>query len=53
MLLNQKGQQVHVDKKFNSKEQPWMFAQLVEVHEPKDKHCGKMFNLSERAKFKQ
>ena len=52
MLYNQNGQIVNIDKKYNSKEQPHMFADLLEVLEPKDgHHHGSMFSIEERAKL--
>ena len=53
MLYNQHNQPVHIADKFNSKDNPNMFKHLVEHKIPKDCHCGKMFNLGERACFKQ
>ena len=51
MLLNQQGQVQHIPAKFNSKDNPTLFSKLREVHEPKDKYFGTMFQLGERARF--
>lgn len=52
MLYNRQGQEVKVDKKYNSKEHPWMFAELIETKDPLPP-AGKMFRIEERARFKQ
>ena len=53
MLYNRQGQEVKVNIKFNSKDNPNMFKDLVERKEPSPLGHGKMFNLGTRAKFKQ
>lgn len=53
MLLNQQGQVVHVNKKFNIKDNPNMFINLREIKEPTEVGHGNWFNLGVRAKFKQ
>lgn len=53
MLLNQQGQVQNIPAKFNSRDNQSLFAKLREVHEPKDKYFGTMFQLGERAKFTQ
>ena len=53
MLVNQANQQVNIPAKFNSKEHPNMFKNLVEKKEPRDPYHGTMFSLQERARFVQ
>ncbi len=56
MLYNSKQQVVHIPAKFNTKDNPSLFADLRETKELSDP-CGRgtggMFSLGERAKFVQ
>ena len=52
MLLNQHGQQVQIDKRFNSVDNPLMFCHLREKLEPATHKHNKMFRLDQRAKMK-
>ena len=52
MLLNKQGQQVQVDKRFNSVDNPGMFRNLREKLEPATHKHDKMFRLDQRAKMK-
>jgi hypothetical protein len=53
MLLNSEGNEVKVPAKFNSKDNPNMFRELREIHEPKEVGHGDMFHLGTRARFKE
>lgn len=52
MLYNQQGQQVNVDKKYNSNDHAHIFFNLREKHENKDGHKHPMFRLDQRAVVK-
>lgn len=56
MLYNDKNQVVHIPAKFNTKDNPSLFASLKETKELSDP-CGRatngMFSIETRAKFKQ
>ena len=56
MLRNAKNQIVNVPAKFNTKDNPSLFANLRETKElsdPNGRSTGGMFSISERAKFVQ
>ena len=56
MLYNSKQQVVHIPAKFNTKDNPSLFADLRETKELSDPYgrgTGGMFSLGERAKFVQ
>lgn len=50
-LYNKQGKKVNIPAKFNSKENPRMFLDIIEKLEPLPP-IGKLFQLGERAKFK-
>ena len=54
MLLNSKGDVVTVPRKTrqNAAQIEAMLYPLRELHEPNQKHCGKLFSISERAREK-
>lgn len=56
MLYNNKQQVIHVPAKFNTKDNPSLFASLREtkqLSDPNGRSCNGMFSLGERAKFVQ
>ena len=56
MLHNAQHQVIHVPAKFNTKDNPSLFANLRETKElsdPNGRSTGGMFSISERAKFVQ